>query len=126
MPPPEGPLKAFFNRYSWFTYDPTESAPNQFHRLQTTARWKRADPEQQEAWEDYLEALVQQFNSSYGEDENDLAAWHGLLARIGIHNLPDSVKKCKSVSFEFSQCFGVNDSMQPDNSRKIYQPRGPR
>jgi len=90
------------------------------------AGWERDDPEQQEAWEDYLEALVRQFNSSYGEDENDLAAWHRLLARIGIHNFPDSIKKCKSVSFEFSQCFGINDSMQLDNSRKIHQPRRPR
>jgi len=102
MPLPEGPLKDFFNQYPWFTYNPTESAPKQFHRLQTTAGWKRDDPDQQEAWEGYLEALVRQFNSSYGEDENELAAWHRLLARIGIHNLPDSVKKCKSVSSEFS------------------------
>jgi len=98
---PKGPLQAFFSRYSWFTYDPAESAAKQFYRLQTTADWKRDDLEQKEAWEDYLEALVRQFNSSYGEDENDLTAWHGILARIGIHDLPDTVEKCKSVSFEF-------------------------
>lgn len=96
-----GPLKTFFKQYSWFIYDPTQSASQQFHRLQTEAGWEREDPEQRDAWEGYLEALVLQFNSSYGENENDLTAWHGLLARIGINNFPDSVKVCKSVSFEF-------------------------
>ncbi|KAF5354968.1 hypothetical protein D9756_005614 [Leucocoprinus leucothites] len=92
-----GPLEAFFNQYSWFTYDPSESASHQFHRLQRKAGWERDDPEQKEAWEDYLEALVQQFNTSYGDDENDLTAWHVLLARIGTTDLPATVRDCKSI-----------------------------
>ncbi|KXN86038.1 hypothetical protein AN958_10595 [Leucoagaricus sp. SymC.cos] len=91
------PLEEFFKQYSWFTYDPNESASEQFHRLQKEAGWKRDDPEQKAAWEDYLEALVGQFNASFGTDEDDLTAWHGLLAHIGVTDLPDSAKKCKQI-----------------------------
>ncbi|KXN86039.1 hypothetical protein AN958_10596, partial [Leucoagaricus sp. SymC.cos] len=73
------------------------SASKQFHRLQKEAGWKRNGPERKAAWEDFLQALVRQFNVSYGKDEDDLTAWHGLLARIGVTDLPDSVKKCKQV-----------------------------
>ncbi|KXN85785.1 hypothetical protein AN958_10843 [Leucoagaricus sp. SymC.cos] len=92
-----GPLEDFFKQYSCFTYNPNESASEQFHRLQKEAGWERNGPEQKAAWEGYLQALVGQFNVSYGKDEDDLTAWHGLLARIGVTDLPDSVKKCKQI-----------------------------
>jgi hypothetical protein len=96
-----GPLREFFEQHSWFSYDPHQSASAQFHRLQTEADWKRDDPEQTEAWEDYLKALVGQFNTSYGTEEDDLTAWHGLFARIGINDLPDTVQECKQVKHFF-------------------------
>jgi hypothetical protein len=95
------PLKDFFGRYSWFTYRPSESASAQFHRLQREAGWRRDHPEQKAAWEAYLEALVSQFNVSYGKNEEDPTAWHGLLAHIGVADLPDNVKGCKAVCASF-------------------------
>lgn len=114
-----GPLETFFKQYSWFIYDPTQSASQQFHRLQTEAGWERE--EQRDAWEGYLEALVLQFNSSYGENENDLTAWHGLLARIGINNFPDSVKVCKSIiRGKFINLVDLVDA-RDDPSRQVQQ-----
>ncbi|KAJ3560000.1 hypothetical protein NP233_g11116 [Leucocoprinus birnbaumii] len=92
-----GPLETFFKRYSWFKYDPHESASAQFYRLTREAGWTREDHKRKVAWENYLEALVKQFNFSYGDDENDLTSWHSLLARINDDDLPETVKECKSL-----------------------------
>lgn len=92
------PLREFFTQYQGFEYNPHESASTQFDRLRTAQGWKKGDPDQVKAWEGYLTALVKQFYVSYGKDIEDLAAWHGLLARIGLTELPKSVRSCKKVS----------------------------
>ncbi|KAF9443008.1 hypothetical protein P691DRAFT_764677 [Macrolepiota fuliginosa MF-IS2] len=91
------PLEIFFRRYAWFRYRRDESAEEQFNRLRREAKWKRSDPENDEAWEGYRTALVRQFNTSFSSDDNNIDAWHALLRHIGIYNPPETVKKCKEL-----------------------------
>jgi len=91
------PLEVFFRQYAWFKYRRDESAEEQFNRLRSEAKWKRGDPENDEAWEDYRTALVRQFNTSFSSDDNNLDAWHALLRHIGITDPPETVKKCKEL-----------------------------
>lgn len=93
-----GPLQRFFTQHRGFEYNPHEPASTQFDRLMKAQGWNKDNPKHVEAWEKYLTALVKEFNVSYGRDVEDLAVWHGLLARIGLMDLPDNVKKCKKVN----------------------------
>lgn len=92
------PLERFFTSYKWFRYNPKESVSEQWARLRRQGGWKRGDPKGEEAWQGYRTALVTQFNVSYGRDDNNLDAWHALLAHIGITELPESIEECKNVS----------------------------
>ncbi|KAJ3574215.1 hypothetical protein NP233_g1917 [Leucocoprinus birnbaumii] len=91
------PLKDFFLSFEWFTYDPHQSASEQYFRLQREAGWWREHPDQKTAWKGYLSAIVRQFNASFGVDDDDLTTWHRLLAHIGITCPPQSVSGCKAL-----------------------------
>ncbi|TCD65133.1 hypothetical protein EIP91_003064 [Steccherinum ochraceum] len=42
-------------------------------------------------------ALVRQFNDNFGNDENDLEAWHKLCRVIGIRPVPSDIYSCRQA-----------------------------
>ena len=93
----QGPLATFFNQYTGFRYDPTESATDEFRRLCRQQMWDRYDPAREEAREEYRTAVVSQFNVNYGTDVDALESWHTLCKYIGIDPIPDTLEACKRV-----------------------------
>ncbi len=92
------PLEEFFSSQPSFKYNPCESASQQFQRLCREEGWRKGNSKQAVAWGGYLTALVGQFQTSYGTDEDDLDAWHELLKHVGIAKPPDNTEGCKDVS----------------------------
>lgn len=89
-------LDAFFRKYPQFRRDPTKSVVIQISDLRKQEGPKR------KLWDvalsKYQNALVQQFNASYGTDPNDLETWHRVLRRIHAGELPQTLDKCQKVS----------------------------
>ncbi|RXW17794.1 hypothetical protein EST38_g8055 [Candolleomyces aberdarensis] len=96
-----GPLENFFENYSYtFSYDSTESATSEFHRLCRVMSWERDDPEQKEAYEEFRDALVMEFNENFGTDANDLTSWQALCAAVRIDHIPDSLAEARRAMLD--------------------------
>ena len=54
--------------------------------------WDRRDPERAEAHDGFKTALVQQFNSLYGTEVDDMESWRGLSLALDISPLPENLK----------------------------------
>jgi hypothetical protein len=98
-PPPsnDSPLDQFFLSYPLFTYHRSLPPAESFKRLQRNQRWKRDDPQSSDAWDQYQNALKEEFQLWYSA-EDDLSAWHALCRAIRIKPLPPTCKGCKKVS----------------------------
>ncbi|RDB30243.1 hypothetical protein Hypma_007080 [Hypsizygus marmoreus] len=88
-------LVEFFDNYSLFTYDPTDSATSEFYRMCDLYDWD--EEEKGDAKENFRDALVQQFNATYGTDENDLDSWHTLCTVLDITPLPEDLDACREA-----------------------------
>ena len=60
--------------------------------------WERDDTEREEAHEDFKTALVQQFNSFYGTEVDDIKSWRGLSLALDIFPLPEDLEEAKKVN----------------------------
>ncbi|KZV62993.1 hypothetical protein PENSPDRAFT_228214 [Peniophora sp. CONT] len=43
------------------------------------------------------DALVQQFNATYGTDVNSLTSWQALVGAVGIDPIPNSLDECQTI-----------------------------
>ncbi|VDC02972.1 unnamed protein product [Peniophora sp. CBMAI 1063] len=95
-------LARFFAIYSAnFHYNPSVSATEEFQRLCEVKGW---DKEEDGYWSQahgtayhkFKEALVQQFNATYGTDVNSIVSWQALCGAIGVDPVPDTLKECQS------------------------------
>jgi hypothetical protein len=59
--------------------------------------WDSDDFEFREARRNFKSAMVQQFNSLYGTDENNLSSWQNLCRVLNIHPIPERLKDCREV-----------------------------
>ncbi|KAN0082973.1 hypothetical protein V8E55_008768 [Tylopilus felleus] len=102
-PPPTtqslSPLEAFFANYSpRFRYDATVSASREFCRLCKKFGWGKQDPPRKKAYQNFKDALVQQFNGFYGTDVNDLKSWQNLCYIVHIDPIPEDLHACREAS----------------------------
>ena len=58
--------------------------------------WEAYSDDRDDAWNDFRDALVQEFNKIYGTDENDLCSWQGLCGVLGIP-VSASLEGCRKV-----------------------------
>ena len=54
--------------------------------------------EREEAHDSFKTAMVQQFNSLYGTEVEDIKSWRVLSLALNVFPLPDDVGKAKKVS----------------------------
>jgi hypothetical protein len=59
--------------------------------------WDRDDPERDDAHKNFKITLVQQFNSLYGIEVDDIKSWQGLCLALDIFPISDNVGKAKEV-----------------------------
>ncbi|RXW19643.1 hypothetical protein EST38_g6206 [Candolleomyces aberdarensis] len=95
-----GPLQTFFDGFQpQFQYNPLQPATSEFRRLAQVQGWNTNDQQYRQAHRQFKDALVGQFNSNYGMDENSLTGWQALCEALGIEPIPDSVREAKKVRF---------------------------
>ena len=66
--------------------------------------WDRDDLGREEAHDDFKTALVQQFNSLFGTEVDDIESWRGICVALGISPLPDDLNEAKKVFSRISFC----------------------
>ncbi|PPR06936.1 hypothetical protein CVT24_011007 [Panaeolus cyanescens] len=99
------PLAEFFHQYrdEGFFYDRTQSAPDEFERLCEFLEFpddldeRRELYEYREARREYNAALTNQFNHIYGTRVDRYDAWHDLCSRVGVIDIPDTIRGCKAI-----------------------------
>lgn len=91
-------LDAFFAQYPAFSYDPKSSSSTEFYRLCDFFDWDRDDPEREDAHDIFKTALVQQFNSLYGTEVDDIESWRELSLALDIVPLPDDLRRSRRYS----------------------------
>jgi hypothetical protein len=100
---PESAIKEFFDQYADFEYHHWRSANANFYALCDHYEWGRGDPDRESAYGEFRDALVEEFNRKYGQDESDLNAWQTLCKRVGLsqRDIPSTVRECRQVSRAF-------------------------
>ncbi|CAH0023061.1 unnamed protein product [Clonostachys rhizophaga] len=91
------PLDIFFGSFRSFKYDPSLPPSTSYAKLRDQRGWERGDPEGDEAWNRYQDALAIELEMWYGA-EDDLAAWHSLCRAIGIEPPPQTCALCKKAA----------------------------
>ena len=90
-------IAAFFSQYPFFYYNSTESANRNFYRLCDERGWKRDDSERNDAYSEFKDALVKEFNRKYGSDEHNLEAWQTLCRLVRTNPIPDTLEGCRQA-----------------------------
>ncbi|KAH6915645.1 hypothetical protein BKA70DRAFT_1092259 [Coprinopsis sp. MPI-PUGE-AT-0042] len=90
-------IKEFFDQFTDFEYRGWRSANANFYALCDYYEWKRGNPDREEAYREFKDALVEEFNRKYGQDDSDLDAWQTLCARVGMEewDIPETVRDCR-------------------------------
>jgi hypothetical protein len=96
------PLAAFFAQYEEFDYNSTASATREFQRFIVFKGWGKKSKRTKNARAAFRDGMVEQFNTSYGTNTNDIANWHAIMTRLGVDPLPDTVSGCKKVRLALS------------------------
>lgn len=90
------PLDTFFGSFRGFRYDPSLPPSTSYAKLRDQKGWERGDPEGEDAWDRYQDALATELEMWFGA-EDDLTAWHSLCRAVGIEPLPPTCALCKKV-----------------------------
>jgi heat shock protein HslJ len=90
------PLDIFFLSFNGFLYDPTLAPTESYSSLQRYYGWRRGERESDQAWQQFQEALSQEFKLWFGT-EDDLVAWHSLCRAVKIEPLPSTCLDCEKV-----------------------------
>ncbi|RDB15823.1 hypothetical protein Hypma_003621 [Hypsizygus marmoreus] len=85
-------LQAFFDKYPGFTYNCSNPATSEFHRLAGFLHWP--EPERYKCKRLFRNALVKEFERIYGRDEN-LESWQTLYRVLNISPIPGTLKGCR-------------------------------
>ena len=99
------PIDRFFAQFHDFEYKRNAPVNKEYARLGWHKGWKRDTDESNEMYQKFRSALVDEFNNTYGMDENDIGSWRYLCTLLGIDQVPDSLYECRQVCVRFS-CFG--------------------
>lgn len=91
------PIDEFFAQYPNFRYKRNAHFWDEFYRMcgQFKGQWDGA--ERRSAKADFKVAMVEQFNSAFGTDENDLGSWQRLCRILGV-GVPKTLKECRQVT----------------------------
>jgi hypothetical protein len=97
------PLATFFAKYSYsgFIYNPTRPVIDEFRRL---CKVLGIDPDDKDSSRveavrrGLKDAMVLQFNGTYGTEVNSVASWQTLCRVLGISPVPTTLEECQRVS----------------------------
>lgn len=93
----QAPLDDFFATYPKFEYNSSASASSEFYRMCDEFDWDKGNKKREQAYLDFKDALVQQFNDIYGTDVNDLTSWRTLCQIVHVSPIPNSLESCREA-----------------------------
>ncbi|KDR71048.1 hypothetical protein GALMADRAFT_254207 [Galerina marginata CBS 339.88] len=94
----DGPLSQFFSQhYPSFIHKPNNVPTHEFSRLCWAMDLEPHTDERTEAYDDFTDALTQEFNLTFGTDVDSITSWQALCARIGISPIPETLEECRQV-----------------------------
>ncbi|KAK7686034.1 hypothetical protein QCA50_010846 [Cerrena zonata] len=85
-------VEAFFAIYPGYYFDPMQPIMLQFETMAREMEFKKK--EYREAKDDLREAMVLDFNDTFGEDESDLGAWQRLCIMLEVSPVPNNIRSC--------------------------------
>ncbi|KAG2102846.1 uncharacterized protein F5147DRAFT_615876 [Suillus discolor] len=97
-PPPvdDTPLAAFFAQFAAFSFNESQSSNKNFDRLVKVLKCDVEDTQRRiVVREGFKDALVQEFNTHFGTDGNDISNWQNLCRVLRIDPVPDSIEACR-------------------------------
>jgi hypothetical protein len=92
------PLENFFSQYPGFQSQTSKSPVAEFNRLCKEQKWRKDDPEKEDARDHFNAAIKEEFDDLYGSDENDIENWHKLCRVLRINPVPETLQGCRAVS----------------------------
>ena len=108
-------IDTFFSAFPGFAYNRQNSSPKEFYRMCDEFGWsKNADgsvpPEREQTWKDFRVAMVNTFNTVFGTDANDPAAWERICVYLGTNPLPEGLESLRQVWLQ-SQCVFIGSQI---------------
>lgn len=64
--------------------------------------------------------MVEAFNVTFGDDENDIEAWGRMCVLVGMEDIPDTLEARREVSKPFSSWFLIIGSLRSFLHRGAY------
>lgn len=90
------PLDIFFRSFPGFPYESVLPPATSYAQLEQHQGWAPHSAASRDAWRQYQEALRDELQMWYG-DEDNLTAWHALCRAIGVNPLPGTCEQCVVV-----------------------------
>ena len=86
----------FWSQFGDFVPNPQAGLEMEFKRLARHQGWQPNST----GWREYrAQAYIYEIQSHYGNDSTKLECWQILCKQVGIYPEPQSISKCKEVSF---------------------------
>ncbi|KAI1792898.1 hypothetical protein LXA43DRAFT_296360 [Ganoderma leucocontextum] len=86
-------IYAFFAQFPLFPYNPFRPFVEEFHRMCVWFGWNSAN--RLLVYDSFHQAIITQFNATYGADVNNLASWQLLCIVLRINPVPADLKTCR-------------------------------
>lgn len=90
-------MDAFYSHFRDFTPDPALSLFANFDALAISRGWAPGGRARTRARRHFRNAMIEEFNATYGTDDRNLASWQNLCRVVGVQSPPDSITQCKKV-----------------------------
>ena len=93
-------MPSYWSRFPDFEHNANTPIRKEFRRLAQLKGWVGSDPQQQKKYRrEWGKCFLSEFTKHYGQDDSSLAGWQSLCGEVGLEEIPQSVKECRSVSF---------------------------
>ncbi|KAJ3524416.1 hypothetical protein NMY22_g11007 [Coprinellus aureogranulatus] len=119
---PADTITEFFASYSpSFSYNPKAISPGfEFVRLCKHKGWEKDDPQREQAWKEYQDAVAKMFNATYGTDAESLDAWQNLYRTLRPKaTVPDTLEAAREAVFNTHVNLMDLATVRLDPGRKI-------
>lgn len=102
------PMSSYWSSFSDFDHNPTAPVRDEFQRLAKLKGWMgKGKKKTNRRHEEWGQCFQSEFEKYYGDDTSSLAGWQTLCREVGLDVIPESVTKCKRVSYFSSEFHAV-------------------
>jgi hypothetical protein len=93
-------MSSYWDSYPDFDHNPTAPVRDEFQRLAKLTGWMgKGKAKKATCREEWGRCFQSEFEKYYGTDTSSLVGWQTLCREVGLNIIPESVTKCKRVSY---------------------------